>query len=215
MRIAVLGTGQVGHAVATRLVEIGHEVRMGSRTAGNEKAVAWAAEHGGTEGSFADAAAFGEVVVNATGGLVAIEALTAAGAENLAGKPLLDISNALDFSGGFPPSIVQPEGRSVAESIQAAFPDARVVKTLNTVNISVMVNPRTLPEPTTTFIAGDDDAAKDVTRSLLRGIGWDDDEILDLGGLAAARGLEQYMPLWLTMMQKFGSPVFNVRVVRA
>jgi predicted dinucleotide-binding enzyme len=217
MRIAVLGTGVVGVALATRLVQTGHEVRMGSRSAGNDKAVAWvtATSAGASEGSFADAAAFGDVVVNATGGLVSIEALTAAGVDNLAGKVLLDIANPLDFSGGFPPKVLQPDGHSLGEQIQVAFPAARVVKTLNTMNADVMVHPRALSGSHTVFVAGDDAEAKAVARDLLLGFGWTDDEVIDAGGIAAARGLELYLPLWLSLMGSFGTPSFNVAVVRA
>src|SRR5205823_2474010 len=140
MRFGVLGTGMVGHAVAGKLAEVGHQVMMGARQAGNEKAVAWAQQPGGREGSFADAARFGEIVVNATGGTVSIEALHAAGAENLADKVLIDIANALQGDTGFPPKLAICNGDSLAEEIQRTFPEARVVKTLNTVNISVMVS---------------------------------------------------------------------------
>jgi predicted dinucleotide-binding enzyme len=217
MRIAVLGTGTVGTTLGTGLVRTGHEVRMGSRTAGNEKAVAWVAETGAgaSEGSFAGAASWGEVVVNATGGLVSIEALTAAGAENLAGKVLLDVANPLDFSEGFPPKIAQPDGRSLAEQIQSTFPDARVVKTLNTMNAVVMTDPRSRPGTHSVFVAGDDASAKAVAAELLRGFGWEPDEIVDVGGIGAARGLELYLPLWLSLMGSFGTPNFNVGVVRA
>ena len=217
MRIAVLGTGTVGTTLGTGLVRSGHEVRMGSRGAGNEKAVAWvsATGTGASEGSFADAASWGEVVVNATGGLVSIEALTAAGAENLAGKVLLDVSNPLDFSEGFPPKVAQPDGRSLAEQIQSTFPDARVVKTLNTMNTVVMTDPRSLSGAHSVFVAGDDAAAKAVAAELLRGFGWEPDEIVDAGGITAARGLELYLPLWLSLMGSFGTPAFNVSVVRA
>jgi predicted dinucleotide-binding enzyme len=217
MRIAVLGTGVVGTSVGSRLVETGHEVRMGSRTAGNERAVAWveATGAGASEGTFADAAAWADVVVNATGGLVSVEALTAAGAENLAGKPLLDISNPLDFSAGFPPTVAQPDGRSLGELIQATFPAARVVKTLNTMTADVMVHPRALPGAHSVFVAGDDAGAKAVAAGLLRGFGWAPEEIVDVGGIAASRGLELYLPLWLSLMGTFGTPAFNVSVVRA
>ncbi|MFN8169483.1 MAG: NAD(P)-binding domain-containing protein [Candidatus Nanopelagicales bacterium] len=216
MRIAVLGTGAVGTTLGARLVETGHEVRLGSRTADNATAADWVAATGAgaSSGTFADAAAWGEVVVNATGGLVSMEALTAAGAENLAGKPLLDVSNPLDFSGGFPPSVVQPDGRSLGEQIQAAFPAARVVKTLNTMNADVMVHPRALPGTHSVFVAGDDGDAKAVARDLLVGFGWTPDEVVDAGGIAAARGLELYLPLWLSLMGSFGTPSFNVSVVR-
>jgi 8-hydroxy-5-deazaflavin:NADPH oxidoreductase len=216
MRIAVLGTGVVGAALGTRLVQTGHEVRMGSRTAGNAKAVAWAAAAGSaaSEGTFEDAAAFGEAVVNATGGLVSLDALTAAGAGNLAGKVLLDISNPLDFSGGFPPTVQQSGGHSLGEQIQAAFPDARVVKTLNTMNADVMVHPRALTGAHSVFVAGEDQDAKAVVRDLLLGFGWTDDEVIDAGGIAASRGLELYLPLWLSLMGSFGTPSFNIAVVR-
>jgi len=217
MRIAVLGTGAVGTTLGSGLVRSGHEVRMGSRAAGNAKAVAWVAESGAgaSEGSFADAASWGEVVVNATGGLVSIDALTAAGAENLAGKVLLDVSNPLDFSEGFPPKVAQPDGRSLAEQIQSTFPDARVVKTLNTMNTVVMTDPRSLSGTHSVFVAGDDASAKAVAAELLAGFGWEPDEIVDAGGIAAARGLELYLPLWLSLMGSFGTQAFNVSVVRA
>jgi predicted dinucleotide-binding enzyme len=217
MRIAVLGTGAVGTTLGRALVASGHEVRMGSRTAGNEKAAAWVESTGpgASEGTFADAASWSEVVVNATGGLVSVEALTAAGADNLAGKVVLDVSNPLDFSDGFPPKVAQPDGRSLAELLQATFPDAQVVKTLNTMNADLMVSPRSLPGTHSVFVAGDSADAKALAAQLLAGFGWESDEIVDVGGIAAARGLELYLPLWLSLMGSFGTPAFNVRVVRA
>lgn len=216
MRIAVLGTGVVGQTLGSRLVETGHEVRMGSRSAGNENAVAWAAAAGdaASEGSFRDAASFGEVVVNATGGLVSVEALSAAGADHLAGKVLVDVANPLDFSHGFPPSVVQPDGRSLAESIQAAFPEALVVKALNTMTADVMVHPRSLSGSHAVLLAGNDSQAKSVVTGLLQGFGWTADEVLDVGELHASRGLELYLPLWLNLMASLGSPAFNIAVVR-
>jgi hypothetical protein len=216
MRIAVLGTGAVGTTLGTRLVETGHEVRLGSRTSDNAVAAEWVAAtgEGAGQGTFAEVAAWGEVVVNATGGLVSLEALTAAGAANLEGKPLLDVANPLDFSGGFPPSVVQPDGRSLAEQLQDAFPGARVVKTLNTMNADVMAHPRSLAAPHSVFLAGDDADAKAVATALLTGFGWAPDEIVDAGGISAARGLELYLPLWLSLMGSFGTPSFNLRVVR-
>jgi 8-hydroxy-5-deazaflavin:NADPH oxidoreductase len=203
-RIGVLGTGTVGQTVAGRLTELGHDVRIGSRTATSDMVR-----------TFAEAAAHGEIVFNATGGLVSIEALTAAGADNLAGKPLADISNALDNSGGFPPKVLASDSESLAERIQAAFPDAFVVKTLNTLTAALMVRPRTLPGSHTTFLAGNDDAAKAAVRSLLLEFGWADDEVLDLGDLTGARGLELYLPLWLRTYGAIGSGMFNIHVVRA
>jgi predicted dinucleotide-binding enzyme len=202
-RVAVLGTGPVGRALAGRLSEVGHDVVLGSRTAKDDAR------------TFADAAAHGEVVVNATGGNVSIDALTMAGADNLAGKPLLDVSNALDHSVGFPPLVGASQTGSNAERIQAAFPRARVVKTLNTMNNSLMVDPRQLPGPHTTFLAGDDEDAKAVARGLLLDMGWRDEEIVDLGDLTGARALETYLVLWLRMARSFGGSAFNIHVVRA
>src|SRR5918912_4383446 len=143
MRIGVLGTGVVGQTIATKLVELGHEVTMGARQAGNEKAVEWASGAGGgaAEGSFADAAAHGELVFNCTAGTASLEALRAAGAEELRGKVLVDVANPLDFSGGMPPTLSVSNDDSLGEQIQREFPDARVVKALNTISSVVMVAP--------------------------------------------------------------------------
>jgi hypothetical protein len=199
----VLGTGPVGRRLADGLASVGHEVVLGSRTASEEAR------------TFADAAAWGEVVVNATGGIVSIDALTMAGADNLAGKPLLDVSNALDHSVGFPPDVRASQSESCAERIQAAFPQARVVKWLNTMNNQVMVQPDALSGPSTTFVAGDDADAKAVARGLLRDMGWADEDILDLGDLTASRALELYLVLWLRMVVTLGDSNFNIHVVRA
>lgn len=203
-RIGVLGTGAVGTAVADRLAGLGHDVLIGSRTASSD-----------VVRTFAEAAAHGEIVVNATGGLVSVQALTAAGADNLAGKPLVDIANALDFSGGFPPKVLASDAESLAERIQAAFPEALVVKALNTLTADLMVHPRSLPAPHSTFLAGNDESAKATVRGLLLEFGWSGDEVIDLGDLTAARGLEMWMPLWLRMYGVLGSLAFNIHVVRA
>src|SRR5690606_92087 len=134
MRVGVLGTGDVGKTLASRLIEIGHEVRMGSRAQGNEAAKAWVAEAGAgaSEGTFADAAAFGEMVLNCTKGEHALAVMEAAGADNLAGKVLIDLSNPLDFSQGFPPSLSVCNTDSMGEQIQRKLPSTKVVKALNT-----------------------------------------------------------------------------------
>ncbi|HEY5033152.1 MAG TPA: NAD(P)-binding domain-containing protein [Actinomycetes bacterium] len=203
-RIGVLGTGPVGRAISGRLVELGHDVLVGSRTASSD-----------VVRTFAEAAAHGDVVVNATGGIVSIEALTAAGAGNLAGKPLVDISNALDHSAGFPPKVLATDSESLGERIQAAFPEALVVKTLNTMTNAIMVRPRALPGPHTNFLAGNDDGAKAVVRGLLLEFGWTDEELVDLGDLSGSRGMELYLPLWLRTYGAVGHGMFNVHVVRA
>jgi predicted dinucleotide-binding enzyme len=215
-RLGVLGTGIVGQTVASRLVEVGHEVKMGSRQAGNEKAVEWAAGAGesASEGSFADAASFGELVINATAGMAALDALDAAGSGNLAGKTLWDISNPLDFSGGFPPTLGVVNDDSLAERIQRAHPDANVVKALNTVNAAIMVDPASLGDETNLFVCGDERSAKAEVIEILETFGWLSGDIIDLGDITAARAMEMYLPLWLRLMGTLETPAFNIRVVR-
>ena len=217
MRIAVLGTGMVGRTIATKLVELGHEVTMGSRDAASEAVAGWAAENGenARAATFADAAAAGELVFNCTAGTASVNALESAGAESLAGKVLVDVANPLDFSRGMPPRLSVCNDDSLAEQIQRAFPEARVVKALNTVNAAVMVDPAALPEPTDIPVCGEDASAKEVVAGLLESFGWPAERVLDLGPITSARGMEMYLPLWLGLMGAVGGPGFNIRVVRA
>jgi len=217
MKIGVLGTGMVGQAIATKLASLGHEVQMGSRKAGNEDAVAWAKEtgEGAREGSFSDAAAFGELVFNCTAGVASVEALKAAGTENLSGKVLVDIANPLDPSKGMPPPLAFCNDDSLGERIQAAFPEARVVKTLNTMNCQVMVEPGRVPGNHAVFVSGDDDSAKREVTELLAGFGWPGERIIDLGGISTARGPEMYLPLWLSLYGQLKTGDFNIGVIRA
>jgi predicted dinucleotide-binding enzyme len=216
MRFGVLGTGIVGQTLAGKLVSLGHEVTMGSRQAGNEKAVAWAKEAGdpGHEGTFADAARFGEVVINATAGAASLDALESAGADSLSGKLLVDVSNPLDFSHGAPPTLTVCNTDSIGEQIQAAYPDAKVVKALNTVNAGLMVAPGSISERHTAFVCGNDDDAKAQVRDLLVSFGWPGEDVLDLGDISAARGMEMYLPLWLRLASATGSWMVNVKVVK-
>ncbi|MEU0199685.1 MULTISPECIES: NAD(P)-binding domain-containing protein [unclassified Streptomyces] len=216
MRYAVLGTGEVGRTLGGRLVELGHEVTLGSRTRDNPAAAEWAtaAGAGAHAGTFADAAAFGEVVVNAVGGRVALAALEAAGAANLGGKVLVDVSNPLAFEEG-ELRLSPVESDSVGEQIQRAFPHARVVKTLNTVNCRVMVEPARVPGGHHVFVCGDDPGAKEQVTALLGEFGWPADRVLDLGGIRAARAVEMWLPLWVGLLQKFGHAEFNLEVRRA
>jgi predicted dinucleotide-binding enzyme len=200
MRIGVLGTGMVGRAIAGRLRELGHDVRVGSRTAGGDAVV------------FADAAAHGELLFNCTAGSASVAALTAAGEDNLAGKVLVDVSNALDFSSG-DAALFVTSTESLAERIQAAFPAARVVKSLNTVNCNVMVDPSLVPGDHVVFVCGNDDAAKAQVRELLGGFGWPSERVVDLGDLSAARGTELYLMLWLRLWRVVGGPNFNIGVL--
>ena len=214
MHIGVLGTGTVGRTLSQALVDRGHEVRMGSRATGNEKAVAWAEQAGplASEGSFADAAAFGELIINATAGAASLDVLEAAGAEQLAGKVLVDVSNPLDMSKGMPPTLTVCNDDSLAEQLQRAFPEVRVVKTLNTVTASVMVQPDLVPGSHTVFVCGNEEGAKAQAMVLLDELGWSPESILDLGDITAARGTEMYMALWLRLWGATGTAVLNVEV---
>jgi NADPH-dependent F420 reductase len=217
LQIAVLGTGPVGRAVAGRLAQLGHDVTIGTRdaaaTAGREEYAAWADEHAAVRlATFAEAAAGSELVVNASGGDVSLGILESAGADNLAGKVLLDISNPLDSSSGFPPQLFVQGDDSLAETIQRAYPDARVVKSLNTMNNQVMADPQRLGEDTSVFVSGDDARAKTVVTELLRSMGHAD--VIDLGGLETARGAEMWLPLWIRLAVALGGSDFNIKVVR-
>jgi predicted dinucleotide-binding enzyme len=216
MKIAVLGTGMVGLTIATKLAELDHEVTVGSRSADNADASEWAREAGdrASSGTFANAAADAEIVFNCTAGVHSLGALEMAGAENLDGRVLVDVANPLDFSRGMPPTLTVCNDDSLGEQIQRAFPGARVVKALNTVNAAVMTDPGSLPEPTNIFLCGNDDGAKAQVRGLLEDFGWEADAILDLGDISAARGTEMYLPLWLRMMGALGTPAFNIKVAR-
>jgi predicted dinucleotide-binding enzyme len=225
MKIAVLGTGMVGRALAGRLDGLGHDVVVGTRdpeatlartepdAMGTPAYAAWAGEHSGVRlATFAEATADAALVVNASSGAATLEVLSAAGAEHLAGKPLLDIANPLDFSQGFPPSLFVKDTDSLAEQVQRAFPDARVVKALNTLNASLMVEPKRLGESSTVFVSGDDRAAKATVVELLESFGHDD--VIDLGALETARGTEMLLPIWLRLMNVLGTAEFNLKVVR-
>ncbi|GLX51061.1 hypothetical protein Shyhy01_40110 [Streptomyces hygroscopicus subsp. hygroscopicus] len=216
MRYGVLGTGEVGRTLAGRLVELGHEVTLGSRTADNPVAREWATAAAGRAhaGTFAEAAEAGEVVVNAVSGRVALDALRAAGAARLEGKVLVDVCNPLAFVDGLP-RLDPVESDSVGEQIQRAFPGARVVKTLNTVNFKVMVDPGRVPGEHHLFVCGEDAPAKERVTGLLGEFGWPAERVLDLGGIGAARAMEMYLPLWLQMSRVFGHGDFNVEVRRA
>jgi 8-hydroxy-5-deazaflavin:NADPH oxidoreductase len=226
MKIAVLGTGMVGQSVAGRLAELGHQVSVGTRDVavtmaraapdamGNPPYPGWAAAHPRVRlATFAGAAVGAELLVNATSGGVSMAALAAAGTENLAGKVLIDIANPLDFSCGFPPSLFVKDTDSLAEQIQAAHPELKVVKALNTLTAALMVNPAQLAGGRhSVFVCGNDPGAKKAVTGLLESFGHTD--VIDLGDISAARGTEMLMPLWLRLMGALNTPMFNFKVVR-
>ena len=218
MKIDVLGTGMVGVAIATKLVQLGHQVTMGARAAKNEKAMAWAKGLGQKSshiGTFRDAAKAGAVVFNCTRSMGSLDALTQASTDALDGKVLIDMSNPLDFSHGMPPTLSVCNTDSLGEQLQRAFPKAKVVRALNTITAPLMVDPRALPEQTTTFVAGNDDSAKATVTTLLKEFGWRDSEIVDAGTIQASRGLEAWVLLWVQLMGTIGTPMFNLRLVSA
>ena len=218
MKIGVLGTGVVGSAIGRKLVELGHEVRMGSREAGNEKAHAWAESAGAnaSEGSFADAAAFGELVVNCTAGQHSLGALEQAGRDSLAGKVLVDVANTLDFSGGMPPTLGVCNTDSLGERIQRAFPDSRVVKTLNTMNCDGDGRPGTgAGRARRVRVRRGRRMPRSGSSSFSGSFGWPAGRIVDLGGIRAARGTEMYLPLWLSLYGALGTGDFNIAVEHA
>jgi predicted dinucleotide-binding enzyme len=226
MKISVLGTGTVGRTITARLAELGHEVAVGTRDAastmartevdamGNPPMADWLAAHPQVKlVGFAEAARYGEVVVNATTGAVSITALTLAGADNLAGKVLLDIANPLDASQGMPPTLFVKDTDSLGEQIQRTFPDTRVVKTLNTMSAAVMGDPVQLADGAhSVFVSGNDTDAKKTATALLESFGHTD--VIDLGDITTARGPEMLLPIWLRLWGALGTPLFNFKIVR-
>ena len=205
--------------IAARLDELGHHVVVGTRdpgaTAGREDYAEWAAAEPGIElATYADAAAGAELafVVDQRPGDARSTSWTRPATTNLAGKVLVDVSNPLDFSQGFPPTLFVKDTDSLAEQLQRAHPEALVVKALNTMNASVMVRPDSLGEPSSVFVSGDDAEAKATVTGLLESFGHTD--VIDLGDLITARGAEMYLPLWLRLMGSLGTASFNIKVVR-
>jgi predicted dinucleotide-binding enzyme len=213
MRIAVIGTGTAGRTLAQGLQRVGHDVVVGTR---DPDATSRRDEWAGLDvplQPLGTVAADAELVVNVTNGQASLSALGEVGSDHLAGKVLVDVANPLDFSQGFPPTLSVKDTDSLAEQIQRAFPEAKVVKALNTVTASVMVDPGSVGEgDTTVFAAGDDPEARKVVVDLLRELGWRD--VVELDGLQNARGLEMWLPLWVRLMGAFGTAEFNLKLVR-
>jgi predicted dinucleotide-binding enzyme len=225
VRFGILGTGVVGKTIAARLDGLGHEVIVGTRNPeettsraepdayGNPPFSAWQEEHPEVKlGTFGETAAHGEIVVNATAGAVSLGVLELAGEGNLSGKILVDVSNPLDFSRGMPPTLSVSNTDSLGEQIQRRFPEARVVKTLHTMNAHLMVDPAQLAGADhTVFVGGDDAGAKQAVTELLKSFGWFD--IIDLGDITTARGTEMLLPVWLRLFGALQKPIFNFKIV--
>ncbi|MBX2968564.1 MAG: NAD(P)-binding domain-containing protein [Cyclobacteriaceae bacterium] len=217
MKIAVFGTGMVGDTIGSRLIELGHQVMMGSRTANNEKALAFVAKHksGASAGMFLEAATFGEIIFNCTKGEASMNALREA-ERALDGKIIIDVANPLDFSRGMPPSLIQSlsNTNSLGEEIQKTFPKTQVVKTLNTMWCGLMVNPNLIGGGDhINYICGNDAGAKSKVKSLLKEFGWQEKNILDLGDITNARGTEAVLPIWLRVWAATQNGAFNFKLV--
>lgn len=215
MQIGILGSGVTAQTIGSKLVQLGHEVMLGSRDEANTRLVAWAKEEGGQHalyGTFRDAAKFGEIVFNCTKGSASIDALIAAGAENLKGKILIDTANPYDISSDDIWSLTICNDDSLGEEIQRLLPETKVIKTLSTVNANVMVDPGKLQEKTTVFVSGNDIEAKAaVVRILKEWFGWKD--VIDLGDIITARSVEMYVLLWHSLRTVLPSQRFNIKVV--
>jgi 8-hydroxy-5-deazaflavin:NADPH oxidoreductase len=222
MKVAIIGSGIVGQTLGKKLVELGHDVILGTRDPNKlDEAKGWAGSladwlnavgNKATVATFAAAAAQGEIVINASHGMASLAILQNAGAENLQGKILIDVANELDFSQGMPPKSLAADTTSLGEKIQAAFPNTKVVKTLNTMSCGVMVNPKQIADGNhTVFVSGNDKGAKAKVTALLQSFGWTD--IFDLGDITSARGTEMMMPIWLRAFGKLGNVPYNFKIV--
>lgn len=215
MKIGILGTGMVGQTIGSKLIHLGNSVKMGSRTANNEKATEWTKSNGAnaSNGTFADAALFGEILFNCTAGGASIDALKLAGENNFNGKILIDLANTLDFSKGMPPTLSICNDDSLGERMQRTFPQLKVIKTFNSMNCKLMVEPTLVPGDHDVFVAGNDSDAKEKVKSILsEWFGWK--SIVDVGDITASRGLEMLLPLWIRLMGIYKSPNFNFKIVK-
>jgi 8-hydroxy-5-deazaflavin:NADPH oxidoreductase len=227
MKVAILGTSNVGQTFATKFIELGHEVMLGTRNVENTLARKATDNYGslpfgewhtqnptGQLGTFDDTVAFGEIVLNALQGAISVSTIESVPAASFEGKIFIDISNPLDFSKGFPPTLLDGlnNDNSLGEEIQKTIPNAKVVKTLNTMYSGLMINPRALGEDSSVFVSGNDAEAKATVKAILASFGWKESEILDLGDITTARGTEAILPLWLRIYGATQNGFFNLKV---
>lgn len=223
MKIGIIGSGVVAQTLGSKLVEQEHDVVLGTRDPKklDEKKMfastlrEWQEQikNRAKIATFAEAAAHGEILINATSGQVSIDALKLAAADKVGPKILIDAANELDHSKGMPPAVLASQERCLAEKIQATFPNLKVVKTLNTIGAPVMVNPKAVGGGDhTVFVSGNDPDAKAQVTKLLESFGWSD--VLDLGDIGSARGPEMYMAMWIRLWGATKTGMINVKVVR-
>ena len=229
MKIGILGTGMVGQIIAAKLESLQHEVWIGTRDVaktlantendayGNPPFAAWHKDHPGVKlATFAEATAQSEgLVLNCTSGQASLSVLQIIGEDLLSDKILVDIANPLDFSQGMPPSLNPVNTNSLGETLQAAFPRLKVVKTLNTMNAHVMVNPERIKGNHSVFVSGNDEGAKATVTDLLKSFGWKTPDVIDLGDISTARGTEMLLPIWLRLYGALGTPEFNFHIQRS
>jgi predicted dinucleotide-binding enzyme len=209
MQIAILGSGDVGRFLADGFRRAGHDVTIGTRDPDATRSRDDWADVDLPLAAYPDLRA--DIFVNATRGDGSLAALRAVGPA-LDGMVVIDTSNPLDFSQGFPPSLFVSNTDSLAEQLQRALPQVRLVKMFSHMAHEVMVDPDSPGQESTILLAGNDAAARQTAADLARDLGWVD--VLDLGDLTAARGIEMYIPLWLRLYGVVGSPLFNLKVVR-
>ena len=227
MKVAILGTGMVGRSISARLSDLGHEVTLGTRNVeakmisdkkdayGNPPFKEWYEAHSSIGlKTFTDACSDAEVVINCTSGQASLEVLKQAGENSLANKVLIDVANPLDFSRGMPPTLDPVNTDSLGEQIQRNFPQVKVVKSLNTMNASVMVEPSRLKGEHNVFVCGNHEDVKNTTGELLVAFGWKRDQIIDLGDITRARGTEMVLPIWLSLYSVLGTAEFNFHIQR-
>lgn len=200
--VGVLGTGMVGKTLAARLADLGVDILVGARSS-DSTSLAPFADLDVRTGSFADAADHADLLVNATNGVNSLAVLESIGSEALAGKTVLDLSNELvrTEGGAVPASSVE---NSIGRRLQEVFPETFVVKSLNTMNCTVMVDPSIVPGDHVVFLSGDDEGAKDRVRALLAMFGWRPEQMVDLGGIESAAGPEMMMKVWMSVSQTRG-----------
>jgi 8-hydroxy-5-deazaflavin:NADPH oxidoreductase len=230
MKIAILGTGGVAQTFAEKFISLGHEVMLGTRNvaetmsrAGNPNMGAlpfaeWHAKNPTVQlGTFVETAAFGKLVINALNGGGTIAAFASCNAKDFDGKIIIDIANPLDFSKGFPPTLIEGlnNTNSLGEELQKALPNTKVVKTLNTMWAGLMVNPSMINEGNhTNFICGNNAEAKAEVVKLLTTMGWKVANILDLGDISNARGTEALLPVWVRIFGVTKTGTFNFSIVK-
>ncbi len=231
MKISILGTGQVAQTLAEKFLSLSHQVMLGTRNVqatldrkatgdyGSTSYSDWQEKNEkATLGTFKEAAAFGEIIVNALNGSVTLDTLKAINVKDLENKILIDVANPLDFSKGFPPTLLQGlnNDNSLGEEIQKLLPATKIVKTFNTMYCGIMVNPQLLDDGNhINFICGNDDDAKATVKSLLNDFGWQKENILDLGDITNARGTESMLPVWIRIFGVKQTGMFNFSITKS